>query len=219
LFSPQGIRFDDSILVAVIGLAVNLFSAFLLQGHHDHGHDHPHYEEYFHADHDHEHEHESAHEHPAHQDHNLRAAYLHVLADALTSVLAIAALISGKAFGWIWMDAVMGLVGAAVITRWSVGLLRDTSQILLDAHPIDKIKTDIKERVERDADNRICDLHVWWVGPEQYAASISLVTHFPQPVEHYKGLLSGSKVLVHVTVEVNVCLSEPCISLAAAINN
>ncbi len=195
LISPQAIRFNEAILVAGLGLAVNLFSAFLLQDQNEHHHE-PHQE----------HEHEHAH---GGQDHNLRAAYLHVLADALTSILAIFALLTGKALGWIWMDALMGIVGAVVITRWSFGLLHDTSQILLDAHPIHEFSTKIKDLLEGDGDNLVCDLHIWWVGTNQFAAAISLVTHFPQPVEHYKALLSGCGELAHVTIEVNVYQSEP----------
>jgi cation diffusion facilitator family transporter len=202
LVSPQPIQFNQAILVAGLGLAVNLFSAFLLQDRPEH-----------HLDHTHEHDH--GHPHDG-QDHNLRAAYLHVVADALTSVLAIAALLTGKAFGWIWMDAVMGVVGAAVITRWSYGLLRETSQILLDSQPANGIHAKVKHLLEAEADIRVCDIHIWWIGPRQFAAVISIVTHFPQPVEHYKSLLAIYDELVHVTVEVNLCTSEPCISIAVA---
>jgi cation diffusion facilitator family transporter len=207
LISPQAIQFNQAILVALLGLAINLFSAYLLQGQHDH-----------HSEHHHEHSQNHGHDHPHDhasqgQDHNLRAAYLHVMADALTSVLAIAALFTGKAFGWVWMDALMGVVGAAVITRWSFGLLHDTSRILLDSHPAGELQGKVKRFLEADADNRVCDIHIWWVGPERFAAVISLVTHFPQPVEHYKGLLSSLEQLAHITVEVNECRSELCLPL------
>jgi cation diffusion facilitator family transporter len=192
LISPQAIRFNEAILVAGLGLAVNLFSAFLLQDQNEQHHE-------GHQEHVHAH---------GGQDHNLRAAYLHVLADALTSILAIFALLTGKSLGWIWMDALMGIVGAVVITRWSFGLLHDTSQILLDAHPIHEFSTKVKDLLEGDGDNLVFDLHIWWVGTNQFAAAISLVTHFPQPVEHYKALLSGCGELAHVTIEVNVYQSD-----------
>lgn len=188
LMSPRTIFFDQAIAVAVIGLLVNLASAWLLHdgqahGHTGHAHDHGH----------------------AHHDHNLRAAYLHVLADALTSLLAIVALVAGKFFGWIWLDACMGLVGAGLITRWGYGLLRETSGILLDSVPDADINVRVRERIEADADNRITDLHVWRLGPMHYGAIVSLVTHEPRSPEHYKGLLDDLAELRHVTVEVNPC--------------
>ena len=134
LFQPQAIQFNEAIGVAIIGLTVNLASAWLLQDHHDHHHDHHHQDH-----HDHHHDRDDH----DHQDHNLRAAYLHVLADALTSVFAIVALFSGKLFGWVWMDAVMGLVGAGVIAKWSYGLVRDTGLILVDGAIDKRVKLDI----------------------------------------------------------------------------
>lgn len=199
LIQPQTIRFNEAILVAVLGLAINLYSAFLLGGHEDH-----HHEGGGHA-----HEHEHSH-HPDDRDQNIRAAYLHVIADALTSVLAILALIAGKSFGWIWMDALMGIVGSVVITRWSWGLLRETGQTLLDSNPSEEMESEIRSLIEADADNLICDLHLWTIGHHRYAAVISLVTHFPQPVDHYKALVAKFDELVHISVEVNVCTSEPC---------
>ena len=188
LYHPQNIHFNEAILVAVLGLAINLISAFLLQDHP--GHD-------SHEDH--------------HHDHNLKAAYLHVLADALTSVLAIIALFSGKYFGLNWMDPIMGIVGALVISRWSWGLLMDTSSILLDQsmEHTDIIK--IKKILETDSDNRVSDVHIWKVGPDHYAAIISIVTHYPKPPEHYKFLLKDLKQLDHITIEINPCLEPPCL--------
>lgn len=196
LFQPQTIQFNESIIVAAIGLVVNLVSALLLQEHHDHDHDH----------HDHDH-----HNHD-HGDHNLRAAYLHVLADALTSVFAIIALFAGKFFGLVWMDAVMGMVGAGVIAKWSYSLVCDTGLILLDGL-IDKgIKLDILTAIEGDADNRVTDLHIWNVSQNHLSATISLVTHYPQPPAYYKNLLSHISSLSHVIVEVNHCHGEPCVN-------
>jgi cation diffusion facilitator family transporter len=192
LFVPHDIYFNEAIAVAVVGLLVNVISAVLLQG--GHGHDH------HHEDHHHHHPH----------DHNLRAAYMHVLADALTSLLAIVALTSGKYFGWVWLDPVMGIVGAAVITRWAWGLVRETGPVLLDESIEADYKTRIQNAIESDADNRLADLHVWKVGPNDYAVIVSLVTHHPQAPEYYKALLSDFHRLSHITIEVNRCTTEPC---------
>jgi cation diffusion facilitator family transporter len=186
LYHPQNIHFNEAILVAVLGLAVNLISAFLLQDGHGSHEDH-------------------------HHDHNLRAAYLHVLADALTSVLAIIALFSGKYFGLNWMDPVMGIVGALVISRWSWGLLRETSSILLDQSMEETNIIKIKKILETDSDNRVSDVHIWKVGPDHYAAIISIVTHYPKSPEHYKLLLKDLKQLDHITIEINPCLEPPCL--------
>ena len=145
-------------------------------------------------------------------DHNLKAAYLHVLADALTSVLAIAALLAGKFFGWVWLDAVIGIVGALVISRWSLGLLRETGAILLDERAEDRLTETIRSTLEADADNEVVDLYAWKVGSSRYAAAVSLVTHDPHPVEHYRRLLARVDELVHLTVEVHVCEEEPCVA-------
>jgi cation diffusion facilitator family transporter len=197
VFEPQSIRFNEAIAVAAIGLLVNLVCGYLLHNaaHHGHAHDHSH---------------DDDHHRPAHHDHNLRAAYLHVLADALTSVFAIVALVCGKFLGWVWLDPVMGLVGAAVITRWSWGLLRDTSHVLLDGTADRGAHVAIRAAIEKDADNRIADLHLWTVGPGHYSAMVSLVTHHPRPPEHYKRLLQGIPHLAHVHVEVNACAGDDC---------
>lgn len=182
LASPSTIRFDEAIAVAAIGLAVNVFCAFLLRDDHDH------------SDHDHH-----------HHDHNLRGAYLHVLADALTSVLAIGALTTGKYLGWTWMDPIMGLVGALVIARWSLGLLRDTGRVLLDAEASETREREIRELLESDGSDRVVDLHLWRVGPHHLATIVSLVTHTPQSPDVYKRKLARFHDLVHVTVEIHGC--------------
>lgn len=204
-FADVTIRFDEAIMVAVIGLCVNLISAYLLRDdhHHHHGHDHEHDHEHHHDHHDHEHEHG--------HDHNLRAAYLHVLADALTSLLAIIALVAGMLLGWTWMDATMGIVGAIVITRWSYGLLRDTGTVLLDSAVAPATVTAIRNAIEADADNRVVDLHVWRVGPQHLSAIVAVVTHYPQPPEHYKHLVADIAQIAHMSVEVHHCTSEPCL--------
>ena len=120
----------------------------------------------------------------------------------MTSILAIIALLSGKVFGWVWMDPMMGIVGSVIIGRWSYGLLRDTSKILLDGEAYPEFRRSIRETLESDADNRVSDLHLWRVGPYHFAAIITLLTHDPRPPEHYKSLLAGHEDLSHVTVEV-----------------
>lgn len=145
----------------------------------------------------------------AHPDHNRRAAYLHVLADALTSVLAIIALLAGRSLGWTFMDPVMGIVGSVVIARWSVGLLRDTSAVLLDAEVQAARRRAIVAAIEGERDDRVADLHVWRVGPRHLAAIVSVVTHAPRDPAHYRALLGAFPDLVHVTVEVNGCAESP----------
>ena len=192
LFTPQPIRFGEAIAVAVLGLIVNLVSVRLLGNDH-----HP-------ADHTHA-------EHAHTEDHNIQAAYLHVLADALTSILAIIALLAGSIFGWIWLDAVMGIVGGLVISRWAIGLLRETGHILLDGQADENLVSQIRSALENDADTRLVDLHVWQVGAHAAATIISLVTHYPKPVEHYRALVKSIPALKHVTIEVYECPGEPCI--------
>ncbi len=191
LIHPHPIRFNEAILVAVIGLSVNIVSALLLQDKHHHDHDH------------------TSGNH--HQDHNLRAAYLHVIADALTSVLAIIALVAGKALGWVWMDPIMGIVGAVIITKWAHGLLLDTGKILLDRDVDREDIAEIRNLIEADSDNRVSDIHVWRVGPQHLSVILSIVTHFPKPPEYYKNLLAGNGDISHLTVEVNACEGEPCV--------
>ncbi|WP_428623064.1 CDF family Co(II)/Ni(II) efflux transporter DmeF [Sedimenticola sp.] len=201
LLAPETIRFNQAILVAVVGLLVNLLSAWLLHG----GSADPHHHHDHHPDH---HAHHPGHHH--HHDQNLRAAYLHVIADALTSVLAIIALIAGKYFGWIWMDAMMGIVGAILITRWSIGLLKETSSVLLDSVPSEKIGRQITEAIEGESDNRIVDLHIWQLGPKSFGVIVSLVTHHPKEPDHYKALIQHIRSLGHVTIEVTGCEGDSC---------
>ena len=203
---PLTISFDEAIAVAALGLCVNLLSAWLLHQGGDHAHHHSHH---------HSHGHSHGHAHPQLRDHNLRAAFLHVVADAMTSVLAIVALLTGKTLGWVWMDPAMGIVGAIVIGHWTYGLLRDTSRILLDGGVDEETQTEIRETIEADSDNRVTDLHVWRLGDNHVAAIISVVTHFPRSAEHYKALLADRKDLAHVTVEVIHCRGEPCVEPSA----
>jgi len=179
-FSPVKISFDEAIAVALIGLAVNVVSALLLKEDGTKG-DHHHH----------------------HVDHNLRAAYLHVLADALTSILAIVALSAGRFLGWAWMDPLMGLVGSVVIARWSYQLSRETGRILLDMNTNDGLAKKIRQLIESDPASRVSDLHVWRIAPGHFAALISIVTSHSRSPAAYKRELEPLKNLSHVTVEVN----------------
>ena len=196
LATPVVIRFDEAIAVAAVGLVVNLVSALLLRDDgHGHGHGHGHEQEHE-KDHDHHHDH-------GHHDHNLRGAYLHVLADALTSILAIAALTAGKLLGWSWMDSITGILGSIVIARWSLGLLRDTSRVLLDAEVPEARRLAIRAAIEAEPGDRVTDLHVWRVGPAHLAAIVSVASPAPREPSHYKARLARFADLAHVTVEVN----------------
>jgi cation diffusion facilitator family transporter len=202
LLNPQPIHFQEAIAIAVIGLAVNLLCAWWLRDHHTHDHAHGH-------DHGHEHghEHESGrhvrHEHGAHADLNVRAAYLHVLADAATSVLAIIALLGGLYLGAGWLDPAMGLIGAVLVALWAKGLIRDSGRILLDAEMDAPVVAEVREAIERgDVAARITDLHVWRVGRAQYACVVTVATPSDRDGEFFRQALSVHDELVHITVEV-----------------
>ncbi|MBP5953697.1 CDF family Co(II)/Ni(II) efflux transporter DmeF [Pseudomonas sp. P42] len=189
LFQPTTVAFGEATVIAVVGLAVNLVSAFVLMGHH--GHDHGHH-------HDHAHEHGGHH----HHDNNLRSAYVHVLADALTSVLAIAALLAGRYLGWVWLDPVMGIVGAIVIAKWAFNLMRDSSAVLLDATD-EPVAAEIRELLETSGDVRISDLHVWQVGPQARAAIVSVVASAGVTAEAVRARLAPVHELSHLTIELH----------------
>jgi cation diffusion facilitator family transporter len=194
LLAPVGIDYRQAIVIAVLGLAVNLVSAWLLRGDHHHDtHDHPHGE----AHHDHGHHH-------AHADHNMRAAYVHVLADALTSVLAIAALLCAWRFGWVWIDPLVGIIGAGVIVSWAVSLIRSSGAVLLDTVPRPELLHRIRERLETNGD-RVTDLHLWRVGPGHSAVIVSILSDQPKSPDQYKERLARIGELSHVTVEVHRC--------------
>ncbi len=186
LINPVDIAFDQALMVAVVGFVVNGVSAWILVStphDHAHGHNHAHH----------------------HHDHNLRGAYLHVLADALTSILAIGALLAGKFFGAGWLDPAMGLVGAALVARWSFGLIRDSSRVLLDRQGDERQIAEIRTAVERESADRVTDLHLWSIGHGIYAAEMTVVSHEPRTAEEYKSLIPEQCRVVHATVEVHRC--------------
>jgi cation diffusion facilitator family transporter len=198
LISPVPIVYGEAIAVACLGLAVNLVSAWLLRGHHDHHHGHAHA-------HDHGHDHD--HHHHYHRDNNFRAAYVHVLADAATSVLAIAALVIAMLSGWNWTDPAVGLIGSVVIASWAYTLIRGAGSVLLDVSFDNTLEGAIRGRLEQ-GDDRVTDLHVWQLGPGHCAAVISLVSDAPLQPAIYKERLGDLRGLSHVTVEVERCMHE-----------
>lgn len=185
LFHPVPIAYGEAIAVAVLGLAVNLVSAWLLRDDHDHHHGHAHGQHH-------------------HHDNNLRAAYIHVMADAATSVLAIAALVVAMVSQWVWADPVVGIVGSLVIASWAFGLIRAAGAVLLDVSADKNLETVIRDRIETKGD-RVTDLHLWQVGPGHRAAVISVISDHPLPPATYKRRLGGLRGLSHVTIEVETC--------------
>lgn len=233
LFTPRSIHFEEALWVAVLGLGVNLACALLLghghdhdhaghaHGHAGHGHDHADHDhaEHDHAGHDHDHaghDHDHAnHDHAAQAprvatdrlggDHNLRAAYLHVVADAFTSVLAIAALVAGRYAGLWYLDPAMGIVGGAVIISWAIGLCRQAAGQLLDVASSPALESWVRHQLEAIDDVRIADLHVWELGPRQFGCVVSLVTSTPRDVDFYRKRVLASPAIAHLTVELHCC--------------
>ncbi|MCG9736721.1 cation diffusion facilitator family transporter [Shewanella insulae] len=232
LFNPEQIHFNEAIFVAVIGLTVNVISVFLLKdhhGHHHHGHGHEHSHGHHHSHkHDHMHSHEHSHDHShqhshhehdhqehahgdkGHHDHNLRAAYFHVMADALTSLLAIGALLFGKYLGLTWLDPVMGVVGAVIITSWAWGLMKQTGPILLDASIDTEYVKQMVEQIEAEPDHQVSDIHVWRVSADHYAAMVSIVSHAPKELDYFKQKLAKFERIDHLTVELITCRQTAC---------
>ena len=172
---PVAIAFNEAIFVAIMGLIVNAVSVWILNVRHEHDHDH---------------------------DHNLRAAYLHVLADALTSLLAIFALFTGKYLGFNWMDPLMGVVGAILVTRWSVGLLKDSGRVLLDRQAPDMLLEQVRNALETDDTAKVTDLHLWSIGGNQFSAAISLQSGVTNDPKKFRARLAPFKQIVHLTIEV-----------------
>jgi cation diffusion facilitator family transporter len=186
LLHPTTVAFSEATVIATVGLAVNIASAFLLSGgHREHHHHHHHH----------------GHDHHSHgHDNNLRSAYVHVLADALTSMLAIAALLAGRYLGWVWLDPIMGIAGSVVIARWAWNLMRDSASVLLDATD-EHVAQEIREAVESHGDAQITDLHVWQIGPEARAAIVSVITKGGVTADIIRGRLKPVHEVLHLTVE------------------
>jgi cation diffusion facilitator family transporter len=231
-FDPVGIAFNEAIPIAVVGLVVNIVSAWLLSGgehhghshggshghssghsHGEHGHAHTNADGADHGDHNHGHDHPHSHgdDHHGHgaaptqattRDNSIRSAYVHVIADAFVSVLAITGLILAKVYGWLWMDPLAGIIGAVVIANWSITLIRDTAGILLDVCPDEATRERLRRAIEIDGD-RVVDLHLWRLGPGHLATVLAIATSKPRDATFYRGRLSSFACLSHITVEVN----------------
>jgi len=207
LWERDPIDIGPALAVAVFGLGVNLLSAWLLHGADGHGHDHGHSHDH---DHDHEHDHEHDHDHPADShDMNLRAAYVHVLTDALTSVLAIGALAGALWFGWTWLDPLVGVLGAVVIGAWAWRLLRESATVLLDREMDHPLAERIRRALEADGDAIVADLHLWRVGRDRFVVVATVVADAPHAPAAYRARLAGHAQLAHVTIEVNRCPAAP----------
>ena len=202
ILAPQAIHYQEAIIVAVIGLTVNIVCAMILGNVRDHHHDHDHNDKHYH-------EHDHAHGH----DLNLKSAYLHVMADAATSVLAIIALAGGWMYGWSWLDPVMGIVGAALVAVWAKNLIIETGKVLLDRemdHPVVEEIRDAVETGPEAGETKISDLHVWRVGKNAYSCAVSVVTHDAELTpKRVREQLAMHGEIVHATIEIQVCPSTP----------
>lgn len=197
LLSPGTIHYNEAIAIGVVGLAVNLWCAWLLKDGHSHGHDHGH-------------SHDHPHDHHGHQDINLRSAYLHVIADAATSVLAILALLGGKYLGANWLDPVMGIVGAGLVANWAYSLLKQSGRILLDAEMNTPVVQEIRDVIANELPGvGITDLHVWRVGKGRFACILALVSNRPLSPVVVRGHLAVHEELVHITVEIVQASESP----------
>lgn len=206
LYVPRPIIFEWAMVVAAIGLVVNVVCALILKSGGGHVHSHG----YSHHNHDTHLSGAQAHR----EDHNLRSAYLHVIADALTSIMALVALFAGAYWGQVWLDPVMGIAGAVLILVWAWGLLRDSGSVLLDRSVDPTVREGVRRAIEGEADNRLADFHVWAIGPGIYAAALSVVTHDPMPPQHYKDLIPDDLGIEHATIEVHRCEERPAPKVA-----
>ena len=202
IINPVNIAFNEAIIVAVIGLIVNMLSVWMLQGSGADGHSHGH-------SHHHDHSHSSGDNH-VHHDHNLRAAYLHVLADALTSVLAIAALFAGKYLGWSFLDPVIGIAGGIVIGKWAIGLLKNSGRLLLDGNDNTEINEQVIKEIESDGDSVVSDLHIWPISSDALAAAITIISKESRSATEYAARLNNITRLKHTTIETHLCTDASC---------
>jgi len=202
ILAPQAIHYQEAIVVAVVGLVVNIVCAMILGGVHNHDHGHDHQGDRYHA-----------HGHSNGQDLNLKSAYIHVIADAATSVLAIVALAGGWIYGWSWLDPVMGIVGAALVAIWAKNLVVETGKVLLDRemdHPVVREIRDVIETGPEAGDTRLADLHVWRVGKNSYSCAFSVVTHDTELTpKQLRKQLAVHEEIVHSTIELHLCPSKP----------
>lgn len=212
IFAPVPIHFAEAIPIACLGLAVNIASAWLLSGssrhhHDDHGQEGHAHEGHAHDGHAHDGHAHGGHEHDGHEhgsaqrDNNMRAAVIHVMADAAVSVLVIVGLLLARVFGWLWMDPLAGIIGACVIASWSYGLIRDTGSILLDMNPDRRMADDLHRTIESEGDT-LADLHLWRLGPGHLAAIVSVSTKAPRGPDYYRAKLARFRSLSHLTIEV-----------------
>lgn len=210
IVSPQPVQYIEAIVIAILGLVVNVFCALILRKAHHHGHSHGH---------DHGHDHHG-HHYDDHHDLNLKSAYLHVIADAATSVLAIVALFGGWMYGWSWLDPLMGIVGAVLVAVWAKGLIVDTSKVLLDREMDHPVVDEIREVVETgidDSETRITDLHVWRVGEKVYSCALTVVTHDATlTTDAVRERLSVHEEIVHSTIEIHHCPDVPAGTVGVA---
>jgi cation diffusion facilitator family transporter len=216
--APIPIHFAEAIPIACLGLLVNIASAWLLSdADHGHNHDHHGHEHHDHHNHDRDGPHDDEHDHaptPAHthakshRDNNMRAAIIHVMADAAVSILVILGLLLARTFGWLWMDPLAGMIGACVIASWSYGLIRDTGAILLDMTPDQRMATTLRQTIESDGDE-LADLHLWRLGPGHLGAIVCVHTQKARGVDYYRTKLGAFSALSHVTIEVQSSPAAP----------
>lgn len=212
LIDYDKVNYNEALPIAILGFVVNIVSALLLSGAHHYGHGHSHGHDHGH-DHDHDHDHDHGHDHGHEKkqveagtlDFNLRAAYIHIMADAFTSILAIAALTAGKYVGWWFLDPMMGLVGGSVIVWWSVSLCRQASRQLLDVVSSPRHEEVVRRQLEAIDDVRVADLHVWELGPGRRSCIVSVVTATPRELDEYRDAVLKALPVAHLTIEIHRC--------------
>lgn len=204
LLEPIEIDWNDALAVAVLGLVVNVVCVVVLGNDHghDHQHDHDHSHDHSHDHAGHSHDHDADHRHAHSKDHNLYSAYLHVMADAMTSVVAIVGLLIGKYLHWVWLDPLIGVLGSLLVAKWSLDLLRATARVLLDMRTSQTLDELLRCALQSDADE-VVDLHVWAIGPSIHAVEATVLSSNPQPVADYRARLPAALGLAHIHIEVH----------------